>query len=76
GEPLDIKDEEKWQIYRYQFILDAHEIEEGYEDRAISEVRLMFDHKTNELVKMSGRFAGLKISINYRDFLEDKDQDH
>jgi hypothetical protein len=31
----------------------------------------MFDKNTTELVKMSGRFAGLKISINYRDFLED-----
>ena len=73
GEPLEITDEEKWQIYRYQFQLDAHQIEEGYEDRALSEVKLMFDHKTQELVKMSGRFAGLKISINYRDFLEEKD---
>lgn len=76
GEPLEIIDEEKWQIYRYQFKLDAHQIEEGYEDRAMSEVKLMFDHKTNELVKMSGRFAGLKISINYRDFLEEKEHDH
>lgn len=76
GEPLDIVDEERWQVYRYQFKLDAHAIEEGYEDRAMSEVKLMFDHKTNEMVKMSGRFAGLKISINYRDFLEEKEQDH
>ena len=73
GDPLEITDEEKWQVYRYQFKLDAHQIEEGYEDRALSEVKLMFDHKTSELVKMSGRFAGLKISINYRDFLEEKE---
>lgn len=75
GEPLEITEEEKLQIYRYQFKLDAHDIEEGYEDRAMSEVRLMFDKETSELVKMSGRFAGLKISINYRDFLEDKDKE-
>ena len=71
GEPLEIIDEEKLQIYRYMFKLDAKNIEEGYEDRTISEVKLMFDKNTTELVKMSGRFAGLKISINYRDFLED-----
>jgi hypothetical protein len=53
------------------FKLDAKNIEEGYEDRAISEIKIMFDKNTTELVKMSGRFAGLKISINYRDFLED-----
>jgi hypothetical protein len=68
---LEIIDEEKLQIYRYIFKLDAKNIEEGYEDRAISEVKIMFDKNTAELVKMSGRFAGLKISINYRDFLED-----
>lgn len=71
GEPLEIIDEEKQEIYRYMFKLDAKKIEEGYEDRAISEIKLMFDKSTNELVKMSGRFAGLKISINYRDFLEE-----
>lgn len=73
GEPMEIEDQEKLEIYKYQFRLDAREIEEGYEDRALSEVRLSFDKTSNELVKMSGRFAGLKISINYRDFLEDDD---
>lgn len=68
GEPLEITEEERWQVYRYMFKLDAKDVEEGYEDRALSEVRLMFDKNTTELVKMSGRFAGLKISINYRDY--------
>ena len=74
GEPLEITDEEKQEIYFYKFKLDAHEIEEGYEERAISEVRLTFDKATSELIKMSGRFAGLKISINYRDFQETEDK--
>lgn len=72
GEPLEITTEDDREVYFYKFRLDAHEIEEGYEERAISEVRLSFDKTSNELVKMSGRFAGLKISINYRDF-QDKD---
>ncbi|BBL57168.1 hypothetical protein [Methylomonas koyamae] len=74
GEPLEITQEEKQEVYLYHFRLEAKEIEEGYEDRALSEVRLMFDKDTAEMVKMSGRFAGLKISINYRDYQEDKDK--
>ncbi|ANE54400.1 hypothetical protein [Methylomonas sp. DH-1] len=74
GEPLEITQEEKQEVYLYHFRLEAKEIEEGYEDRALSEVRLMFDKETAEMVKMSGRFAGLKISINYRDYQDDKDK--
>ncbi|PPD35172.1 MAG: hypothetical protein CTY19_02565 [Methylomonas sp.] len=73
GEPLDIENEDKQEIYKYQFHLDAREVEEGYEDRTLSEVKLTFDKETTELVKMSGRFAGLKISINYRNFQEEDD---
>ncbi|WKJ91305.1 hypothetical protein QZJ86_04025 [Methylomonas montana] len=72
GEPLEITQEEKQEVYLYHFRLDAKEIEEGYEDRALSEVRLMFDKETTEMVKMSGRFAGLKISINYRDYQDEE----
>lgn len=74
GDPLEITQEDKQEVYLYHFRLEAKEIEEGYEDRALSEVRLMFDKETAEMVKMSGRFAGLKISINYRDYQEDKDK--
>lgn len=73
GEPLDVENEDQQEIYKYHFRLDARDIEEGYEDRALSEVRLTFDKATSELVKMSGRFAGLKISINYRNF-QDEDE--
>lgn len=73
GAPLEIEDQEKEEIYKYQFRLDARDIEEGYEDRALSEVKLTFDKTTNELIKMAGRFAGLKISINYRNYQEDDD---
>ncbi|QWF71868.1 hypothetical protein KEF85_05250 [Methylomonas paludis] len=74
GEPLEITVEDKQEVYFYKFILETHDIEEGYEDRAISEVRLTFDKADNELVKMSGRFAGLKIAIDYRDFKEQDDE--
>jgi hypothetical protein len=71
GEPFEIKDETEQEIYIYRFLLETHHIEEGYEDRALSEVKITFDKKTQELVRMAGRFAGLKISINYRKFLDE-----
>jgi hypothetical protein len=71
GEPLEIKDEGDVEVYMYHFLLETHHIEKGYEDRALSEVKLSFDKKTGELIRMNGRFAGLKVSINYRKFLDE-----
>jgi hypothetical protein len=71
GEPLEIKDEGEVEVYSYHFLLETYHIEKGYEDRALNEVKLSFDKKTGELIRMSGRFAGLKISINYRKFLDE-----
>jgi len=71
GKPLEIKDEGEVEVYMYHFILETHHIDKGYEDRALSEVKLSFDKKTQELIRMSGRFAGLKVSINYRKFLDE-----
>ncbi len=70
GEPLEIKDEGEVEVYVYHFLLETHRIEKGYEDRALSEVKISFDKKTQELIRMTGRFAGLKVSINYRKFLD------
>ena len=71
GEPLEIKDEGDIEVYMYHFLLETHHIEKGYEDRALNEVKISFDKKTGELIEMGGRFAGLKISINYRKFLDE-----
>lgn len=68
GPPLTVKDKKELEEYLYHFELETYGIEEGYEDRALSEIKLTFDKATEELVKMSGRFAGLKISIDYRDY--------
>jgi hypothetical protein len=65
GEPLRIDDDGGQEVYVYHFKLITHGIEEGYEDRELTVLHLNFDKKTQELTKMSGRFAGLKISINY-----------
>ncbi|MGZ4954707.1 MAG: hypothetical protein ACXV8Q_06300 [Methylobacter sp.] len=74
GEPFEIKDEGEQEVYIYRFLLETHHIEEGYEDRALNEVKITFDKKTQELIRMAGRFAGLKVSINYRKF-QDASQD-
>jgi hypothetical protein len=71
GEPLEIRDEGDVEVFTYHFLLETHHIEKGYEDRALSKVELSFDKKTQELIRMSGRFAGLKVSINYRKFLNE-----
>lgn len=69
GEPLEIKDEPEQEIYIYHFLLDTPRIEQGYESNALNEVKLSFDKNTHELFNMAGNFAGLKISIDYRKFL-------
>lgn len=73
GEPLEIENKDQQEIYKYHFHLDARRVKEGYEDRTLSEVKLTFDKATSELIKMSGRFAGLKISINYKNFQESEE---
>lgn len=65
GQPLKIKNDNDQEVYVYHFKLITPNIEEGYEERELSIISLSFDKKTEELTKMSGRFAGLKVSINY-----------
>ena len=68
GEPFEIKKEKTQEIYVYRFLLDTKTIEEGYEGNALNEVKLSFDNKTQELTRMAGNFAGLKVSIYYKKF--------
>lgn len=72
GEPLEIKDEKEQEIYIYHFLLDTPRIEEGHEANALNEVKLSFDKNTQEMFNMAGNFAGLKISIDYRKFINPK----
>ncbi|MEE9337013.1 MAG: hypothetical protein V3U87_02955 [Methylococcaceae bacterium] len=72
GEPLQIEDGGDNEIYHYHFLLKTDNVEEGYEDRTLSVIKLTFNKTTNELIKMAGRFAGLKISINYQKYVETK----
>jgi hypothetical protein len=72
GEPISIKNKKNKDVYRFHFLLETDDIEEGYEERTLTVVKLAFNKKSEELIKMSGRFAGLKVSIDYRKFLKDR----
>lgn len=70
GEPLSIRDEPEQEVYAYHFLLDTPRIEKGYEDHALNEVKLTFEKKSQNLIIMAGNFAGLKVAIDYRKFLQ------
>jgi hypothetical protein len=48
-------------------------LEPGDEEKAVTIIKLYFDNDSEELIKMSSRFAGLNISINYRKLVEKTD---
>jgi hypothetical protein len=64
GEPLESSEEDGKKIYLYRFVVDSPHIDKDYLDRGITDVRLFFDPKTQEMTRMGGRFIGLKININ------------
>ena len=72
GEPLSITERQDAQRYLYHFKLDSTSTGKKLEVRKLTVVKLDFDKNTHEMVKMSGRFAGMKISIDYRK-LADRD---
>ncbi len=69
-QPLSVLDEVHQEIYHYHFLLDTPSVEEGYEERVLSVIKLSFDKQSEELTRMTGRFAGLKISVNYKKYLD------
>ena len=66
GPPTDQGMDEGLKVLLYRFTADAKPVDKEYEDRRIAEAFLYFDPKKNELVRLKGRFAGLKLSIDYR----------
>ena len=61
-------------ILLYHFKADAKPVADEYEKRRIAEAKLFFDPKTDELVRLVGRFAGLKLKIDYRKFVVPKEK--
>jgi hypothetical protein len=69
GAPIGREKVSVGELLSFRFLLVSPDIEQGYESRAISTVKLTFDAKTERLIKMSGRYAGLKIAINYQNLI-------
>lgn len=69
GAPLEVVRDAEFSVYTYHFLLTTPEIKEGYEDRALTVVKLSFDEQDN-LVKLAGRFVGVKLKIDYRKYLQ------
>lgn len=59
---------ENLNVLLYHFKADTTPVEPEYEKRRIAEAKLFFDPRTDELVRLVGRFAGLKLAIDYRKF--------
>lgn len=69
GVPIQIEEDRDNEIYHYHFLLDTPNAEDGYEDRRLTVIKLSFNKQSNQLVRMAGRFMGLKISINYQKYV-------
>jgi hypothetical protein len=69
GAPAEEFPHEGLKVLLYRFKADAMPVEPEYEKRRLAEAKLFFDPSTDELVRLAGRFAGLKLAIDYRKFI-------
>jgi len=66
GPPESIVDENGLKILVYRFKADSLPVDKEYEERRIAEAKLYFDPAKDEILGLKGRFAGLKLSIDYK----------
>lgn len=66
GQPAEEKTEDGLRVLIYRFKADALPVDKEYEERRLAEAKLYFDPVKDELVRLKGKFAGLKLSIDYR----------
>jgi len=66
GKPVEILQKDDLDVYVYRFRADSSATEKAHENLRQAEAKLYMDRNTQTLVKMSSRFAGLKLSIDYR----------
>lgn len=64
GKPHEQTEEDHLKLYVYQFEVETPHIEEKYENRRTAVAKLYFNPANDDLVKMSGKFIGLKFSID------------
>jgi len=66
GPPTEENSEVGLKVLIYRFKADALPVDKEYEERRLAIAKLYFDPVKDELVGLKGRFAGLKLSIDYR----------
>lgn len=66
GQPHEQAANAEREVAVYRFQMQTTRVDEGYEDRRASSIKLEYDRQTQELLKLRGKFCGLKISINFR----------
>ena len=66
GKPLEVQATDYGSLYIYHFQLDTGQVEPGYEERKFMEFKLGFAAENNILLKVWGKFMGMKISVDYR----------
>lgn len=66
GPPAEEGMEEGQKVLTYRFKADALIVDKDYMDRKEAEAALYFDPEKSELVRLKGRFAGLRLSIDYK----------
>lgn len=69
GPPEMTLDENGLKVMIYHFKSDSKPIAPEHEERRIAEAKLFFDPKKDEMLGLKGKFAGLKLSIDYRNLI-------
>lgn len=72
GKPFSEETIEGTQVVSYNYRLETAGLPPEKEKRRLSFARLYFDPKTGELIRFYGKFAGMKISINYRKMVAER----
>ena len=66
GPPTNKGNDQGMKVLLYRFKANSKPVDPEYEERRIAEAYLYFDPAKDELVRLKGKFAGLKLSIDYR----------
>lgn len=65
GEPTETGTDKGRKLLIYRFLVDTPHLDKDYEERRIAVTKLYFDPASEELLKMGGKFLGLKLSIDF-----------
>ncbi len=70
GAPFSEEIVNEYLLITYHYLLESEPLPQKLEERRLSITKLYFDTKTDQLIRVYGRFAGLKLSIDYREMID------